>query len=133
MQQVIHLLTAFSAIYIAPRIPTTTSKDKNLFQASFIPELFAVAEVETAVVVVLATIVLFLVDGVGTPKRAVPEIKNVLAAAVAAKVAGVMVLVYEESNDSVTTVSDGYAVKAFPAELDKAALPGSPVGRLRGL
>lgn len=81
--------------------------------------------------VVLAALVL-LVD-VGTPKRAVPEIENVLAAAVATNVAGVMVLVYEVSNDSVKTGADGYTVKAFPAALDKAAVPGSPVGRLRGL
>ena len=82
---------------------------------------------------VLVVAILILLVEVGRPRREVPEIDSLFAAAVATKDAGVMVLVYEESNVNVTTAVDGNTVKAFPAVLDKAAVPGSPAGKLRGL
>jgi hypothetical protein len=110
---------------------TTASNRGRRSPFVFAPELAFVVVVKAAAVLVVATLVL-LVE-VGRPRREVPEIDSLLAAAVATKDAGVMVLVYEESSINVTTAVDGNTVKAFPTVLDKAAVPGSPAGKLRGL
>jgi anti-sigma-K factor RskA len=110
---------------------TTASNRSSRSPFIFAPELAFVAVVKAAAVLVVAILVL-LVE-VGRARREVPEIDSLLAAAVATKDAGVMVLVYEESNVNAMTAVDGNTVNAFPTVLDKAAVPGSPVGKLRGL
>lgn len=124
--------------YNIPIITKTTASDRNTgFPSIFIPELAFVAVVEAAVPVpVLFALVVatppLLVVVVLVPRIEVPEIDCKSAAAVTTKDAGVIVVVCEESNDSVTT-ADGNTEKAFPAVLDKGSVPGSPTGKLRGL
>jgi hypothetical protein len=112
----------------------TTATDTNTEPPPiFIPALFFEAVAEAAVELVVVIEVTLFVEVGGHPTIEVPEIDCWSAAAVAVKDAIVIVLVYEGSNVSTVTTADGYAVNAFPAVLDKSSVPGTPVGRLRGL
>lgn len=67
------------------------------------------------------------------PRIEVPTIDCESAEAVATKAAGVIVLVYEAPRVRAKGAELGKAVKAFPAVLDKGSLPGTPVGKDKGL
>jgi hypothetical protein len=91
-----------------------------------------VAEVVAGPVALLVdTVLLLVVDG--PPRIAVPEILCGFADALGKKVAGVIVLVYDSANESVTAPGVGKTENAFPAELYRLSFPGMPVGRVRGL